>query len=111
MIEGNGSAVRQLEPFETLFLMQFHMRFTKPAKLIDFVINSAEVAAWKQMNASLAIVSTPGTNSSSFKTKVGSKAMDGRNSITVGSIHHDIDGEESKDISEPSRYKHDLTSG
>ena len=41
------SVIRKLDSIEILFLIQFHMKLAKTAKLIEFSVNSQDLASWK----------------------------------------------------------------
>lgn len=101
--------VRKLEPFEVLFLLQFHLRLSKPARLISFVTNTADINSWKSNQGGGSNSAICGGDSTSLKAKVhqSGKIADSRNSITIGTIiHENNEAEEFKDHnpSETQRY-------
>lgn len=67
------------------------MRFTKPVKLLDFVLNVNEMTYWKASNNKT-------EHRASFKSSAKpNRFAEGRNSVTAGSIHYDNEAEEQKD--------------
>ena len=86
--------------------------------MINFVVNSNELIHWKSQAAASSGTATSASQAGAFggadnqpstnaKTK-GKSVVDNRNSITIGSIHHEEFLDEDKDI-DTSRIKKDGT--